>query len=139
MKVHSQDPISACSSDQIGHQLGRNRRASPGLSVLPRISEIRHHRRDPLCRSALQRIDADQQLHQIVIGGIACGLDDEDVFPANILIDRDKNLVVGEPFHLSLGQRQVQVGGDSLSQGSVGVARQQLHRGPTLLNCWRGL
>ena len=69
---------------------------APDLPVLPRVAEIGHHRRDPPRRGARKRVDADQQLHQIVVGRIAGRLDDEDVLAADVLLDDDEHLVVGE-------------------------------------------
>ena len=67
-----------------------------GFAVLPGVAEIGHHRRDPPGRRARQRVDADQQLHQVVVGRIAGRLDDEDVLAADVLVDDDEDLVVGE-------------------------------------------
>src|SRR3546814_1750941 len=74
-----------CSSDLIGDQLGRNGSARPGLPVLPCIAEIGEDSRDPPRRRAFQRIDADKQLHQIVIGRIGRRLEHEHILAANIL------------------------------------------------------
>ena len=47
----------------------------PGLPVLPGIAEIGHDRGDPPGRGAAERVDADQQLHQVVVGRIGGRLD----------------------------------------------------------------
>ena len=49
----------------------------PELAVLPGIAEIGHDRGDPPRRGAPQRIEHDQQLHQVVVGRIGGRLDDE--------------------------------------------------------------
>ncbi len=113
--------------DQIGHQLRGNRRAGPGFAILPGIAEIGNHRRDALGAGAPQCIDHDQQFHQIVVGGKACRLDDENVLTPHVLFDFDKHLHIGEPPHQRLGERNVQVLTDGLRQRTIAVAGQQLH------------
>ena len=119
VQVHGQDPVGAGAGDQVGDQLGGDRRAAAGLPILTGIAEIGHHRCDPPGRGAFQRIDADQQLHQIVVGGVAGRLDDEDILAADILVDGHPDLVVGEPLHLGLGQGDVEMVGDGLGESLV--------------------
>ena len=76
---------------------------------------------------AAQRVDHDQQFHQIVVGGKAGRLDDEHVLAADILLDLDEHFHVGEAAHHGLDQRQLQILADGLGQRAVGIARQQLH------------
>jgi hypothetical protein len=128
VQIHGQNAVSAGGGHQIGHQLGRDRRASAGFAILPGIAEIGQHRRDPPGRGAVQRIDADQQFHQMVVGRVARRLDDEHVLAADILVDRDEDLVVGEALHRRLGERRIEIVGDGGRKRPVGVARQQLHR-----------
>src|SRR4029453_619325 len=51
--------------------------APAGLPVLPCVAEIGHHRGDPPRRRALQRVDADQELHQVVVRRVGGRLQDE--------------------------------------------------------------
>jgi len=71
MEVHGQDAVGARLGDQVGHQFGRDRRARSGLAVLPGIAEIGDDGGNALGRGPAQRVDADQQFHQIVIGRMA--------------------------------------------------------------------
>ncbi len=109
VQVDRQHPVGARGGDQVGHQLGRDRRARARLPVLPGIAEIGQHRRDPLGRRAPQRVDADQQLHQIVVGRIAGRLDDEHVLAADVLVDLDEHLLVGEAADAGIGQRHLEI------------------------------
>jgi hypothetical protein len=52
----------------------------------------------------LQRVDHDQQLHQVVVDGLAGGLDHEHVAAADGLIQGDENLAVGKGADLRLTQ-----------------------------------
>ena len=76
------------------------------------------HRGDPLGRGAAQRIDADQQFHQVVVGRVAGRLDDEHVLAA---------LDGGAGVDLEVGDEEL------LDAGALRVARsraRQCGRGP---------
>ena len=96
VQIDRQHPVGAGAGDEIGDELGRDRRARPGLSVLPRIAEIGDDRRDALRRGAPQRVDHDEQLHQIVVRRIGCRLDDEGVAAAHVFENFDEDLEIGE-------------------------------------------
>jgi hypothetical protein len=127
VEIHGKHAVGAGGDDQIGDQLGRDRRPRPGLPVLPGIAEIRDHGGDPLRRGAVQRVDADQQLHEVVVGRVARRLHHEHVLAAHILEDFDEDLLVGEAAHACLGDRQLEVSGDVLHQRKVRIAGQKLH------------
>ena len=63
--------------DQVGHQLGADRHARRDLAILAGVPVVRHHRRDPARRRALQRVEHQQELHQVVVAGGRRRLDDE--------------------------------------------------------------
>jgi hypothetical protein len=106
VEVEAENPVGAGPLDQIGHQLGRDRRARAGLAVLAGIAEIGDHRGDPAGRRPPQRIDQDQQLHQVVVGRKRGRLDDEHVLAAYVLLDLDEDLHVGEAPDRAPGERQ---------------------------------
>ena len=54
-------------------------------------------------------------------------LDDEDVLAADVLLDLDEDLHVGEAPHLAPGERYVEIGGNGLRQRTIGVSRDELH------------
>ena len=85
------------------------------------------HRGDPLGRGAAQRVDADQQFHQIVVGREAGRLEHEHVLAADVLVDLDEHLLVGEAAHAGVGQRHLEIVGDRPRQRQVAVAGQQFH------------
>jgi len=113
--------------DQIGDQLGGNRCAGAGLAILPGIAEIGHHSRDPLGRRAPQRIDTDQQLHQIVVCRCRCRLQHEHILAAHILVNFDKNLFVGKAPDRGRCQRDFQIAGNLFGKPRIAVSGQQLH------------
>ena len=67
MQVERHHPVGARIGDQVGDELGRDRRARAWFAILPGIAEIRDHRGDPPAGCAPQRIDDDQQLHQVIV------------------------------------------------------------------------
>ena len=128
MQVERHDAVDAGMGDQVGDQLGRDRRARADLAVLPGVAEIGDHRGDAARRRAAQRIGDDQQFHQMVVGRKRRRLDDEDIRAAHVLQNLDENLVVGKPADAGLGQRQMQPVGDFLGQHGIGIAGDQLDR-----------
>ena len=127
MKVEGQHPVGAGAGDQVGDELCRNRGARSGLPVLAGIAEIGDHRGDPAGGGTPERIDDDEQLHQVVVGRRAGRLDDEDVLAAHILHDLDEDFLVGKAADQALGERNFEIGGDTLGQGTIGISGNQLH------------
>src|SRR6202012_4633265 len=111
-QIHRQHPVGAGFGDHVGHQLGGNRRAGTNFAVLAGIAEIGDHCGDAACAGAAQRIDDDQKLHQIVVGGAGSALDDEHVLATDIFADLDKDLVIGKAAHVRLDGGQPQIGAD---------------------------
>ena len=72
-----------------------------------RVAVVRHHRGDARRRGALEGVEHDQQLHQVVVDRRAGGLDDEDVGAADVLVDLEEDLAVGEVVEGDLARREV--------------------------------
>ena len=104
VQIEREHAVGAGLDDHIGDELGRDRRARARLPVLSRIAEIGNDRGDAPRRGALQRIDDDEQLHQMVVGGRGGRLDDEHVLAADVLLHLDEDLHVGEAPHDALGE-----------------------------------
>ena len=135
MQIHDQRPVRACRSQQISHQLGRNRAARFIFAVLPRIAKVRNHRRDAPRRSTLQRIDQQQQLHQVLVhtrAAAVCldraarGLHHEHVAAAHVLLDLHIALAIGEACDLRLTALHAQELADFIGQGRIGGAAEDL-------------
>ena len=128
MEIEGEHTVDAGARDQVGDELGGDRRARPDLSVLARVAEIGDHRRDAPRRGAAQRVDDDQQLHQVVVRRIGGRLQHEHVGPAHVLLDLDEHLHVGEAPHHRPGERPLEVCGDGFRERAVGIAGDEPDR-----------
>ena len=129
VEIDRKDSIGASNGDQIGDELGGNGGPRAGLPVLSGIAEIGDDGGDPLGRGAAKRVDADQQFHQIVVGRIGGRLDDEDVLAADVFVNLDEDLLVGEAADARFGDGHFEIFGDRLDQRQVRIARHQFHGG----------
>ena len=58
VQVERQHAVGAGAGDQVGDELGRNRRARAGFAILPRIAEIGNDGGDAPRRRAAQRVES---------------------------------------------------------------------------------
>ena len=122
MQVHGQHPVGTGGGDHVGHQLGGNGVTGLGLAVLTGVAEIGDHRGDAAGGGALERVDHDEQLHQVVVDRAAGGLDNEHVTAPDGLIQGDKDLPVGEGPNLGLAQFGTHQLADIIRQLGIRVA-----------------
>ena len=127
VQINGQHSVGPSFGNEIGHELGRNGRAWARLPVLARITEIGQYGGDAFGRRPAQRVYHDQQFHQIVICGMAGGLNHKHIFTADIFVDFYENFIVGEAADAGVGQRQFHIIGNSLRQRQVAVACHQFH------------
>ena len=127
VEIEGEDAVGPGDGDEVGDELGRDGGARCGFAVLTGIAEIGQHRGDAAGRGAAERVDQDQQLHQIVVGGEARRLQDEDVLTADVLVHLDEYFLVGEALDGAVGEGELKVVGDSQRQGPVRVAGDQFH------------
>ena len=126
VQIDQQRPVRAGRAQQVRHQLGRNRDARPVFAVLPCVAVVRHHHRNASGRCALQRVDHDQQLHQMLVHGVACGLYQKHIHAANILQQLKVHLAIGEALQLGLAQRHADKLADLLAQCAIGRSAKNL-------------
>src|ERR1700694_4922219 len=87
-------------------------------------------RRGAAGRGSAQRVEDDEQLHQVLVHRRRRGLDDEHVVAAHRVLDLHVDLAVREPAQARVGQRDVQGFGDASGKGHVGPARDELQLAP---------
>ncbi len=129
VQVHGQHPVRPHDADHGRSHLGRDRHpCRAGPPVLPRITEIGDHRCHTRCRSALERIDHDQQFHEVVSGWGTGGLDDVDVTATDVFHDFDHDFAVAEAADNGLAHRHTEFVGDVAGERRVRVPRKH-HQG----------
>ena len=69
----------------------------------------------------------DEQFHQVMVGGRAGGLDDENVLAADIFLDFDECLAVGKGRDGAFAQLHADGGGNAFGQRLIGSAGKNLH------------
>ena len=113
MQVDGQHAVGTDHADHLRRDLGGDRHARRARPpVLARVAEIRHHRGHACRRSALERIDERQQLHEIVGSRRAGRLDHEHFLAAHVFLDLDLHLAVGEAADQRLAERHVEFPAD---------------------------
>ena len=116
VQVDRHDAVGPGALDQVGDQLGRDRRAALVLAVLAGVAEVRDHRRHALGAGPAEAVDPDEQLHQVGVHRVAGRLDDEAVAAADVLVDLHDQLAVGEQLGAAAAQRDLEVVADLLRQ-----------------------
>jgi hypothetical protein len=126
VEVEGQDPVRAGGDQEVGHQLGGNGNAGLVLPVLARVTEEGDHGRDPIRTGTAGRVQHDEQFHQVVVGGRAGGLDNENIISPDIVLVADKGLSIGKGIDGGVSQFDLQIGGDRIGEGPVGGAGKNL-------------
>src|SRR4051794_491023 len=96
--------------------------APAGLAILAGVREPRDDGRDPLRRGELRRLDHQQQLHDVLVDGLAAGLHDEEVGAADRLVVAAVGLAVPEGVQLDLAELDAELVGDALGELLVRAA-----------------
>ena len=125
MQVHGQHPVGAGGDDQVRHQLGRDRDARLVLAVLPGVAVVGDDGRDPRRGRAAERVHHDAELHQVLVDRPGGRLDDEHVHAADVLVDLERDLRVGEAMEPGLAHRHAQEVSNLLRQQRVGAAGEE--------------
>ena len=119
MQVEGEDAIGTGAFNEIGDEAGGDRNTGLVFAILAGIAEVGENGSDTVCGGALEGIDDEEQLHQIMVDWGAGGLNDEDVGTANIFVDLNPGFAVGECLDGGAGQLDVEMGGNLLRKGGV--------------------
>ncbi len=126
VQVHGQDAVGAGGGDEVRHQLGGDGHPGFVLAVLTRVAVVGDHRRQAGGARALEGIEHDQELHQVLVHGGGGGLNHEDVRPPHVVLDLEPDLAVAEAREVGAAQGDPQRAGDALAQARVGASREYL-------------
>ena len=128
VELHGDDPIGAGRGQEIADQARGDRVASGSAAVLPTVAEVGDDGRDAAGGRPLERVDHDQELHEVVVDRPALraadALRDEDVATTHRLLDLDSDLAVREPRDGGLPEFAIQISADRPCQLRIGVARE---------------
>ena len=126
VEIHCQDTVGAGGDDHVRHQLRADGVAGLGLAILTRVAEVGDDRRDAPGRGAAAGVDHHQQLHQIVVDGLADRLDQEHVAAAHRLVEGAGDFAVGKALHLVVADADADGLADALCQRPVRVSCEYL-------------
>ena len=93
-------PVGPGRLDAIGADPGPDRDPRLVLLVPLGVGEERDHRRDLRGAGALEGVDPEQQLHEVVVDRVLGPLDDEDVAAADVLQHADEDVALAEDVRL---------------------------------------
>ena len=128
MKIETENAVGPGGREQISDELGADRHPAHILAVLASVAEVGNHRRDARGAGPFERIENDEQLHQVMINVGAGRLNDEHIPASNVLINAHHGLVVGEVAEVEIAQRNAEMLGDALGQGPVGASAEDFQR-----------
>ena len=110
VKIHGNHAINTNGGDHVGDHFGGNRHTGGAhAAILAGITKVGDNSGDAACGGATQGVGHDQQFHQVVVGRVAGGLHDKDVFAAHVFLDFHGNFAIAERAHIGIADRQVQV------------------------------
>jgi hypothetical protein len=73
-----------------------------------------------LSAEALEGVDVEEQLHEVVVDGVGQALDHVDVLAADVLEHADKGVALGKVLRVAGGRADVQLAADGACQGYAG-------------------
>ena len=126
VQVHAQHPVGARGGNEVGDQFGGDRRTTGVLAILPGIAEVGNDGRDALGRGPSEAVDVDEQFHEVGIHRVARGLHDVAVAAADVLVNPDDQLAIGEEFGLGDALREIEVFTHLAGQFTPGSAAEDL-------------
>ena len=107
VEVHGDHPIRPSGLKEVRHQARRDGDTRLVLLVRANIGEIGDDGGDPACRRVLQGVHSDQELHDSAVDWRTRGLNNEDIGAADVLVDLDHQVLIGELNHFLLPKRDI--------------------------------
>ena len=126
VEIDKQRAVGAGRNQEIGDELGGNGDAGTIFAVLAGIAVVGHHHGDATGRGAPEGVHHNQQLHQVLIGGVTGGLNHEHVRAANIFKELKPDLAVRKAAKVGLHELHAEKLGDFIRERAVGRAGDDL-------------
>ncbi len=128
VQVERDVSIGTGDADHVSHQAGGDRHAGLILLVGAPVCQVGNDRRDAVGRGPIERIQKDQQLHQVVIDRRRGGLDQKDVLAAYALVQPHKDILVGKRDDIAPRERHAEIFADPLGERRATRAAEQFDR-----------
>jgi hypothetical protein len=125
VQVQRDVPVGPSDADHVGDEAGGDGHPGLVLFIRPRVGQVRDDRRNPVRGCPTQRVQEDEQFHDILVHGRGSGLNQEDVLPANAFVETDEDVLVGEPDDVPPGEGDSQVVADLLGQFRATATAEQ--------------
>ena len=129
VQVHGQHAVHAGGGQQVGHQLGGNGNAGLVLAVLAGVPEEGDHRGDASGAGTAGGVHHHAQFHDVMVGGGAGGLNEENILAADVFIYLYKTFPIGESVHRDVRQLNAYALRNALRKFSVCCTADNLHTG----------
>lgn len=127
MEIHGDHAGSPGGGDEVGHQLGGDGFTSGAFAILTGIAVVRDDGGDGVGASALESVNHHQEFDDVVVDGVAGGLDDKSIAAAHVFFNLDVGFAVAEVFDFDLTQFRSQVASDFMRQPGIGSAGKNFH------------
>lgn len=122
MQIHGQYAVGPGGDEHVGHQAARDRNPRLVFFIGARVGVIGNDRRDALRRRAAQRIEGNQQFHDVIVDRRGEGLHHENIALAHVFENLHMQIVVGKARDFDPGKRKAEAVADFAGEGFVGVA-----------------
>ena len=126
VQVQGQDPVGAGRFDAIGADPRPDRHPGFVLLVSLGVGEERDHRRHLGGAGPFERVDPEQQFHEIVVDRVLGPLDHVDVAASDVFEHADEDVALAERLRLRLRKVDSQLAADRLPQRPAGAPREYL-------------
>ncbi len=126
VQVHYQGAIGPSGGEQVGNQLGGDGNTGLVFAVLAGISKVRNHGGDASRRGALEGVNHQQELEQMLVHRIAGGLHQENIGAAHVFHNLHVDFAVRKAGDVGLPARHVEEGADLIGKRNIGGAGEDL-------------
>ena len=95
--------------------------------VMAGVAEEGDNGGDSLGTGPANSVHHDEELHQVLVGGRAGGLDEKDILPTDVFIDPHVGFTIRKTSDFGVGQAGSDLVGDPLGKSGVGVPGKKFH------------
>ncbi len=127
VEIDRYQAIGSCTYQEVNDQTRSYRLPRQHLLVLARVTEERHHGRDAPRGGALEGVDGDQLLHDVVVDRRGVALEDEAVCSTDTFVRTHVDLAIGELGAMELAQLDAEHLSHFVGKGLICPSREDHH------------